>query len=144
MQKLTITKVFATDEKKDGTKIVNKFGKPYFRVGLKAEQYGEEWLSGFLPTKPDWEGKEVELEITEEEFGGKMQKKFSVPKKEGKVAEDIAVIKRDLTTILLILRNIDANTQPKNKIHYPTADEEGIDISKTFPDDDYSDSVPLN
>jgi len=100
MQKLNITKCVATDKKKDGTPIVNKYGKTVWRVGILTDKYGEEWINGFLPFEPKWEGTEQELEIYEEEFNGQIQKKFNLPKQEDKLMSDIKEIKQMLYQIL--------------------------------------------
>ena len=82
--KYKVTKVFATDTKKDGTKMINKWGKPQWRVGLQLEGMGDEWINGFLPFNPDrWEGSEQELILEEEEYNGEKRKKFSTPKTGG-------------------------------------------------------------
>jgi len=82
MEKLHITKVTATDKKADGTQIINKFGKQSWRVGILTNEYGNTWLNGFLPFNPDkWANSVQELEVYEEEYQGKMQKKFKLPSK---------------------------------------------------------------
>lgn len=76
-----VTKWTATDTKKDGTKLVGKFG-PYWRVSIQAVEF-EGWASGFVSgaERPeDWTNKEVNLELSDEEYQGKMQKKFKIPK----------------------------------------------------------------
>lgn len=79
IRKLTITKVYATDKKKDGTLLINKWGKPYWRVGIKAKEMGEEWLNGFMNYDcKDWTGQVKELEVWQEEYEGKMQWKFAL------------------------------------------------------------------
>lgn len=81
MATVTITKVTATDTKKDGSKCVDKNGKPFWKVGIKTNEYGEMWLNNnymlFNPTT--WEGTKQELEIYDEEFNGKTDKKFKIP-----------------------------------------------------------------
>lgn len=86
--KVNVTRVFATDTKKDGTKMINKFGKPTWRVGIKTQEHGEEWVNGFLSFNPDkWEGTEQELIIEEGEFNGRKQLNFKLPPKNQGVTE---------------------------------------------------------
>lgn len=100
MQKLNITKCIATDKKKDGTQIINKFGKVSWRVGIQTDKYGEEWINGFLNFNPQWEGTEQELDIYEEEFNGRMSKKFRLPNKEDAIKAELSEIKNLLYRIL--------------------------------------------
>lgn len=44
---VTLTKVFITDKKKDGTQLINKHGKNYWKVGIKTKEHGDKWLSTF-------------------------------------------------------------------------------------------------
>lgn len=79
MEKVHITKVNYTDKKKDGTPIVNSYGKPSYKTGIQTKEYGEEWINGFLPFVPDkWEGTEQEVEISEDPKWGKQ---FKLPPK---------------------------------------------------------------
>lgn len=106
--KVHITKVSSTNKKKDGTDMINKNGKPFFRVGIQTSEHGEEWINGFMPSHPgDWEGSEQELTITEEEFNGKVSKKFAVPRASDKADElmgriifNLANIDRKLDVLL--------------------------------------------
>lgn len=85
-EKVTITRVSATDKKKDGTKLLNKYGE-YFRVGIQTIEHHDEagnpiWLNGFSKHKPEWkEGDVLEVEIAEEVFNGQKQLNFRLPKK---------------------------------------------------------------
>lgn len=47
METLTLTKVYRSTTKKDGTPLVTKAGKPYERVSIQAEETGDTWVSGF-------------------------------------------------------------------------------------------------
>lgn len=89
IETVKITRVSATDKRKDGSKLTGKFGD-YWRVGIQVEQYGDEWINGFMSSNPTWqEGEEVTLDIGEEEFNGQMQKKFRLPKKEDQLEERV-------------------------------------------------------
>lgn len=81
MEKLRVTKVNYQDKDKDGNPLKGKYG-PYFRIGLLTDKYGETWINGFAKTNcKDMEGKEVELEVFDEEYQGKSYKKFKFPAK---------------------------------------------------------------
>ena len=88
--KIHVKKASFMDKKKDGTALIGKNGKPYFRVGLITTEFGDTWVNGFLPFPPDkWEGSEQELEITEETYQGKVQKKFSLPNRNTELSKAI-------------------------------------------------------
>jgi len=82
MEKLTLTKISYTDKKADGSQCVTVNGKPFYRVGLKAQQYGDRWINGLVfGDPPAWrEGQEVQLEIKEEDYQGTKNLKFEIPK----------------------------------------------------------------
>jgi len=68
IEKLTLTKVAATDKKRDGSELKNKFGS-FWRVGIQTKEHGEAWLNGFLKERPTWaEGDVVELEVATESW----------------------------------------------------------------------------
>ncbi len=119
-----VTKWSATDTKKDGTKLVGKFG-PYWRVSIQAAEF-EGWASGFVSgeAKPeDWTGKEVPLELTDEEYQGKMQKKFKIPKQSSQeLAEMDGKLEKILNTLtgMSIRINVIAEHLSGKKSTYPT------------------------
>lgn len=93
IEKVTILRVSTTDTKKDGTPLVGKYG-PYFRVGIQTKEHGDKWLNGFSGKLPTWqEGDEVDLDITTEEWQGKEQLKFRIPKAEDLKDAEIARLK---------------------------------------------------
>lgn len=77
MENLTLT--FVKNEDK-----VSKGGKKYTACTIKASQYGDQWINGFGNwTTRDWEvGDTVVVETWEEEYNGKMYRKFKTVKKE--------------------------------------------------------------
>lgn len=82
IKKLTITQATSTSTKKDGTALINKWNKPYVRAGIKCQEYGDQWLNGFLQFAPnDWVGQVKELEVWEEEYQGNKSLKFGLPRK---------------------------------------------------------------
>jgi len=135
MEKIKITKVSATNLKKDGTPILTHFGKPAWRVGIQTEQYGQTWINGFLPFSPiDWEGKEMELSITEKEWNGQMQKNFELPKKDDKVIEMLSEL---LTKVGRLNANVeylkDKLVVPATEDHTAIDPETGIDLNDNPP-----------
>ena len=52
---ITITKIYRSKTKKDGTPLVSKEGKPYERIGVQCQEHGSKWLSGFSsPWNMNW------------------------------------------------------------------------------------------
>lgn len=96
IQKVNVTKITGRNTKKDGTALVNKFGKPYFIIGLQCTQHGQTWINGFESTIPQWEGKEIELDIFEEEYNGTKSLKFKVPKAEEKTSGELKSMLLDI------------------------------------------------
>lgn len=72
MKTITLTKIFRTNKAKDGTLLTNKNGKNYERLGIKCQEYGETWLSGFgAQWNQNWqEGDKVNVEIKEVQSNG--------------------------------------------------------------------------
>lgn len=101
-----ITKVFATNKKKDGTPIINKWGKPTWRVGIKVPQYGDQWINGFTPFDPKWEGTEQDITITESFDTGlnKNVLKFELPRKNSIDGEALKRIEASIEEIKTILK----------------------------------------
>lgn len=67
MTQVKITRVLVSDKKKDGTPYISKEGRPYSKLGLQTEEYGDRWLSGFVGSwNKDWKvGSVVELDLLE-------------------------------------------------------------------------------
>lgn len=83
-QKVTITRVTVSDKTKDNRPLISsKSGKPYFKVGIQTNEYGATWINGLMPFNPDrWENSVQDLEIYDEEYQGKIYKKFKLPARE--------------------------------------------------------------
>lgn len=90
MQKVIITKIYKTDKDKQGNQLKSKEGKPYTRMSIKTEQYGDKWISGFEnKDNSSWkEGDEVEVLIKE---NGEYLN-FETPKKDDKVNDKLELI----------------------------------------------------
>jgi hypothetical protein len=118
LEKVTISKVFISDKNKEGTPFKDKNGKPFWKVGIKTNEYGEDWFSTLCFRQDDRamnlrEGDTVNV-VIEENNGFK---NFKLPTKtdilEGKIEE----LNRRVTALE------QGNTTPDN---YPQAEDEGI------------------
>jgi len=47
MQELTITKIYRSTKDKLGNELKTKDGRPYERVAIKTQEYGDKYISGF-------------------------------------------------------------------------------------------------
>ena len=66
--KITLTNVFSTNMKSDQiTPLIGKNGKPYTRMSIRCQEYGDRWLSGFSNKgNAHWkQGDQVEIEVKE-------------------------------------------------------------------------------
>jgi hypothetical protein len=126
MEKVNITKVSATNKKKDGTEIKDNWGKTKWRVGIQTKEYGDTWINGFLAFEPKWEGTEQELIITDSEYNGKPQKNFELPKKDDKVVEMLSQVLTKLghlhakVDFMADMLDIKGKAQAKSTPNYPT------------------------
>lgn len=84
-------------------------GKPYTRLALKTDKFGEEFLSGFgNRDNENWAvGSEVDLIVKKVEKDGKTYLNFDTPKKEDKslkelndIAIKVAIIQNDVKRII--------------------------------------------
>lgn len=144
--KYKVTKVFATDTKKDGTKMVSKFGKPQWRVGLKLQEFGDVWVNGFMPFNPDkWENTEQELIIEDGVFNGQPQKSFTLPKKEDVNNEALLRIEKKVDSINWHIVEF-LKAQKNGTPMYTSPEMEGIDVSKSgeVPEDINPEDIPFN
>ena len=67
--KVVLTKVYISDQKKDGTAYIDKNNKPFKRVAIQTNSHGDTWLSSFSFRDSDemreWkEGLEVQILIS--------------------------------------------------------------------------------
>ncbi len=100
--KTKLTKVYISDKKKDGTKLIDKNGKQYHKIAIKIadEQYRDEYLSGFLYDDDDprfqWkEGDEVTIVI---ERNGEYVN-FKVPSRLDMIEERVSAIEARMDEI---------------------------------------------
>lgn len=131
--KVTLTKVYRSTTNKDGSPLMSKAGKPYTRLSIKTDTHGDKYLSGFDGKQTaSWkEGDSVDIDV--EQKGEYLN--FSVPKlPEGytfptQLQEELSIIKTMLGRIIGILEAQKDGETPKRSYHYPTPEEEGIDLS---------------
>jgi len=69
LTKVVLTRVYTSDEKKDGTKFIDRNGKSYKRVAIQTNAHGETWISCFSFNVDDemrtWPvGQEVQILIS--------------------------------------------------------------------------------
>ena len=90
MEKIKITKIYKTNKDKNGNELKSKDGRPYTRLSIKAEQFGDKWISGYENAhNKDWqEGDEVEVIIKK---NGEYLN-FDTPKKDDKVVEMLSLL----------------------------------------------------
>lgn len=128
--KLTLTYVGRFTTKKDGSPLIGKNGRPYTSLRIKANEYGDRYISGFdsKETK-DWKiGDTVEAEV--EEKGEYLN--LSVPRTErgGIPTEELQKIHLKLdaiwTRLGVILGKLEPEKIPGTSVSYPTADDAGI------------------
>lgn len=116
MQKVTLTKIYTTDKDKAGNPLMSKTGKPYTRMSIKTEEYGDKYISGFKnKANESWkEGDTVEVII--EEKGEYLN--FSMPKEEDKQAEIFAKLHYKVTSVELRLGIIEEHLGIKSSEDY--------------------------
>ncbi len=131
METLKLTSVTRYTTKQDGTPLVTKLGKPYTSIRIKAEKYGDKFISGFGDqVNAAWAvGDEVEVEV--EQKGEYLN--FRMPKKEDKIDDKLEMILNKLVGISIALETIKANTTVKKPSSYP---QESNETSFDEPADD--------
>lgn len=84
---------------KDGGEYKTKTGKKFFRVVMNVEKYGD--VSGLVfDTAPTWKkGDAVEASVKEEEYNGKRQLKFELPKSGGGMKEALEQALQDINQL---------------------------------------------
>ncbi len=114
IETVTVSRVSATDKKADGTKLKNKFGE-FFRVGIQTDEHKDEvgdpvWINGFSTKRPEWTiGEKLQVEITEEEYNGRKQLKFRLPKKETLQDDKIKSLEAEIAKLKGGEKNVEDN-----------------------------------
>ena len=101
MEKLTLTQVYRTDKDKKGALLVTKDGRNYTRLGVKAKEHGDKWLSGFGNSKNSgWkEGDQVEVIV--EQKGEYLN--FSMPKETDALEQRVSQLEADVKALLAFI-----------------------------------------
>jgi len=134
MSQVTITRVTATDKAKDGHALISKYNKPYFKVGIQCNEFGDTWINGLMPFNPtNWQGTTQDLEVYDEDYQGKTYKKFKLPAKEDKAGGltegDRAMIKKaaeyayaaNTNIVLLVTALKESGVLKEKKNDYPAS-----------------------
>lgn len=124
MEKVKITKIFRTDtDRNTGQPLVGANGKKYERLGIKTQQHGEVWLSGFGGfSNKNWkEGDEVEIEIKRVTKDGKEYLNFSSPSAMDLLTKRVEALERLLPLSGGQSKVCSAGAQSSlNKVDYPS------------------------
>lgn len=102
MIKVHILKVKVDDKDKAGNLLISKkYGKPFYKVGIQTQEFGNDWLNGLMNFPPNnWEGTEQEIEQYDEDYQGKTYKKFKIVSKAVQTAADVFVMSKEIHTKL--------------------------------------------
>ena len=124
MKEYIIKRVSVSDKKADGGELITKNGKPFLKVGIQVAEYGERWANGlyFAPTCPWQEGSKETLKIFEEDYQGKMQLKWEMPKQDDKLEE----VKNAITKLNIRVSALEAKLEPKKEVDYPEGEPDEV------------------
>jgi len=129
-QDVTIEKISRADTNhKTGQKLFTKKGNPYHRVGLLLAGE-EEWRNGvdFDNATEDWKkGDVVKVKRYEEEWNGKMYKKFDLPKKPNK----FEVMEQSLNDLAARVHKLEQKINPTNDVKN---DGSGGEATRDWPE----------
>lgn len=128
MEKITITKITRTERTSART------NKPFTSLGLKAQEYGDQWLSGFgNKDNAGWkEGDQVEIEIKKVEKDGKTYLNFETPKAADKTDEKLEQVLNKIVGLTIEVRALGAKLDSAIK----GAPDDGY-LSNEFPDEPF-------
>lgn len=101
--KLTLTKVIRKDTDKDGNKLITKDGRPWTRLAIQAQEYGQNWVTGFSsPWNQNWkEGDVVEADV-EDTADGKYHN-LKRPDPVARLAERVLALEKDVAGLKTLL-----------------------------------------
>jgi len=103
---------------------ISKAGKPYTRCSIKTEGTGDEWIDGFSnESTKSWQvGDEVELELYDDEYQGKVYKKFRTPKPSDVAIAAVDEVKRELALLkegmMILTERINRLEKPPSKENF--------------------------
>lgn len=95
-----VTRVSRKDTDKNGNKLIGKYDKPYWKIGIQVEG-SEEWYSGFANNMADpmyliEEGGTYSITVTEKVVGDRTFKNFKLLSPEEKELEELRALKASL------------------------------------------------
>lgn len=107
---INLTKVFRSDKNKEGKPLMTKDGRPYTKLAIKAQEYGDKWLSGFdgYATKNWKEGDKVEVEV--EQKGEYLN--FKVQSQQDKAWTAIAALSKKILQMEVEINRLKTGTPP--------------------------------
>jgi hypothetical protein len=78
---LTVRRAKRFAEDKNGNRYKTKDGRPFARASVQFQETGDEWFGGFWSDALQ-EGSMIQAELFEEEYQGKIYKKFKIARPE--------------------------------------------------------------
>lgn len=138
--KLNLTKVTRLTTNKDGSPLKTKDGRPYTRLLLNAQEYGQQVISMFdNEITADWkEGTQVEVIINKVKVGEREFLNGSLPKKEDKQLFNHNEVMIKLGKIEYMLGTVIDHLSTKNRLDFTSAGEKVPDFSEV---DDVAEQV---
>jgi hypothetical protein len=120
-----LTKIYKTSNKKDGSPLIDRNGKPFTRLSIKVQEYGDKWLSGFSnPSNQTWrEGDTVEIEV--EQSGQYLN--FKQPNPRTANLQQLQTIEKKLDEVLSILKG--EGTLGAENLTQGQPEDDGPDVS---------------
>lgn len=88
METLTIVSAQLYGNKKDGTPLVDRYGKAYSRAVITTSEYPSQ-MTGFVYSHLA-PGMQIQAEVTEEDYMGKTQLRFNLPKLQNQTQRSMA------------------------------------------------------
>ena len=127
LKTVTLTKVSVSDKNKNGQTLITKKSKPFFKVGILTNEYGDQWINGLVfGERPTWGEKDkVELLIGKETYNGVEKLAFEVPRKDDIQGDKIDKFDIRLRFLEERLKHLET-LQPKPKDDYPPESSEDI------------------
>lgn len=100
LENVRILKVFKSDKTKDGTLFKDKNGKPFYKIAIKTDKFGEDWYSCLAFGKDDpvmnlKEGDEKTLNVWQDG----QWKNFKLPSKLDILEDRVTAIERKLNSL---------------------------------------------
>lgn len=123
MEKVILTRVATKNTDKDGNPLKDKNGKPYWRVGIQTDKYGDQWLSTLAFNTEDRaykleQGQEVNIVV--EKKGEFMN--FKLPTKLDILEQRVAILED------WVRKQQPQGGQPTGGVEYPTEDINPEDV----------------